>query len=214
MTPRFTLLKALFSLLRDLFDLLLSPSILFYDTYIHTPTFISSQTLTDPRYLMPFCNFFLAISHYHLHMSIWGRGLRFYYVAIGHFILSLSSLPFCFFFTIIFSVLWSGGGGHKGLRSRRDGGGGVHREVGEQRLISNGKGILMTKVFAFFIRSIFQFFNFFCLFVCLFIYLFVWHHNLFLAREQGLGRGRYLFFFFLIHFPKLREDWVGGALDI
>lgn len=100
-------------------------------------------------------------------------------MAIGHFILSLFFLPF---FTIIFSVLW---GGTKG--SDLDGGqegGGVEGSKGLYGM--EWKEILTTKCLHFILS-----------FFVLFVYLSVWHHNLFLAREQGLGeKDTFLFFFF------------------
>lgn len=73
MTPRFTLLKAFFSLLRDLFDLLFSPYLLFYDTYIclHLYPLRRSRTQdTSCRFAILSFFFFFAISHHHLHVYV------------------------------------------------------------------------------------------------------------------------------------------------
>lgn len=67
MTPRFTLFEAFFSLLRDLFDLLLSPFLFFYDTYIPLHLYPLSDT-HGPKIPHAVLLFVFAISHvYHLH---------------------------------------------------------------------------------------------------------------------------------------------------
>lgn len=77
-------------------------------------------------------------------------------MAIGHFILSLS----CHFFTIIFSVIWSGG--HKGFRSRR--GPGAREGEGGSKGLYGMERDTHDEVFAFYPINFF----FVCLFVCLF----------------------------------------------
>ena len=121
-------------------------------------------------------------------------------MAIGHFILSLSS--FAFFFTIMFSLLWSEG--TKG--SDLDGGSGMRGSKGLYRM----ERIIYDEVFAFYPIN----FHFFLFVGCVCLA----SQSVFSVRA-GLGREDTFFFFslflflFLFHYPPPPPPFFWGGLE-